>query len=228
MPDRWPCGRHQSLPERRDDALYFSHGFRHCLPGSDRHRPSGDVDVILAAPKGSGTTVRTNFLDGSGINSSFAVHQDYTGRAKERTLAWASPSAPATCSPPPLKKRSTVTSPANAACSWDVWPVSWKPSTTCCAKWPQPQRGLQRDGGRTDPEPDSVGGPKRHGLDVRQLQHHRPARCPGLGPPLPGCRGPVFDSFTKAWSPAKRPGGPWIATALRIIGNAGCGAGRHP
>ncbi|MDH4205083.1 MAG: ketol-acid reductoisomerase, partial [Desulfobacteraceae bacterium] len=46
-----------------------------------------DVDVILVAPKGSGRTVRTNFLDGSGINSSFAIFQDYTGRAKERTLA---------------------------------------------------------------------------------------------------------------------------------------------
>ena len=43
--------------------------------------------MILVAPKGSGTTVRTNFLDGSGINSSFAIHQDYTGRARERTMA---------------------------------------------------------------------------------------------------------------------------------------------
>jgi ketol-acid reductoisomerase len=45
------------------------------------------VDVILAAPKGSGRTVRTNFLAGSGINSSFAVHQDYTGKARERAIA---------------------------------------------------------------------------------------------------------------------------------------------
>jgi ketol-acid reductoisomerase len=45
------------------------------------------VDVIMVAPKGSGTSVRANFLDGSGINSSFAVYQDYTGRALERTLA---------------------------------------------------------------------------------------------------------------------------------------------
>jgi ketol-acid reductoisomerase len=45
------------------------------------------VDVILVAPKGSGTTVRTNFLDGSGINSSYAIFQDATGRARERTLA---------------------------------------------------------------------------------------------------------------------------------------------
>ena len=49
--------------------------------------PPKDVDVIMVAPKGSGTSVRRNFLDGSGINSSFAIHQDYTGRAKERTLA---------------------------------------------------------------------------------------------------------------------------------------------
>jgi ketol-acid reductoisomerase len=45
------------------------------------------VDVILAAPKGSGRNVRLNFLDGSGINSSFAIFQDFTGRARERTLA---------------------------------------------------------------------------------------------------------------------------------------------
>jgi ketol-acid reductoisomerase len=45
------------------------------------------VDVILVAPKGSGTSVRRNFLAGAGINSSYAVFQDYTGRATERTLA---------------------------------------------------------------------------------------------------------------------------------------------
>jgi ketol-acid reductoisomerase len=45
------------------------------------------VDVILVAPKGSGRNVRLNFLDGSGINSSYAVFQDYTGKAQERTRA---------------------------------------------------------------------------------------------------------------------------------------------
>jgi len=49
--------------------------------------PPDFVDVIMVAPKGSGTSVRRNFVDGSGINSSFAVHQDATGRAMERTLA---------------------------------------------------------------------------------------------------------------------------------------------
>lgn len=69
------------------DALYFSHGFGIVYKDQTGIIPPENVDVILAAPKGSGRTVRTNFLDGSGINSSFAVFQDYTGRAKERTLA---------------------------------------------------------------------------------------------------------------------------------------------
>jgi ketol-acid reductoisomerase len=49
--------------------------------------PPEDVDVIMVAPKGSGRTVRTNFIEGSGINSSYAVFQDFTGRAVERTIA---------------------------------------------------------------------------------------------------------------------------------------------
>ncbi len=69
------------------DALYFSHGFGIVYKDQTGIVPPADVDVILVAPKGSGTTVRTNFLDGSGINSSYAVFQDATGRAKDRTLA---------------------------------------------------------------------------------------------------------------------------------------------
>jgi ketol-acid reductoisomerase len=69
------------------DALYFSHGFSIVYCDQTGVIPPANVDVIMVAPKGSGTSVRANFLDGSGINSSFAVHQDYTGRAKERTLA---------------------------------------------------------------------------------------------------------------------------------------------
>jgi len=69
------------------DALYFSHGFSIVYKEQTGIIPPENVDVILAAPKGSGTTVRRNFLEGSGINSSYAIHQDYTGRAEERTLA---------------------------------------------------------------------------------------------------------------------------------------------
>jgi ketol-acid reductoisomerase len=69
------------------DALYFSHGFSVVYKEQTSVVPPDFVDVILVAPKGSGTSLRANFLAGSGINSSFAIHQDYTGRARERTLA---------------------------------------------------------------------------------------------------------------------------------------------
>ncbi|MBL7179358.1 MAG: ketol-acid reductoisomerase [Pseudomonadota bacterium] len=69
------------------DALCFSHGFSIVYKNQTDIVPPDNVDVVLVAPKGSGRTVRINFLAGSGINSSFAVHQDFTGRAKERTLA---------------------------------------------------------------------------------------------------------------------------------------------
>ncbi len=69
------------------DALYFSHGFSVVYSDQTGVIPPANVDVILVAPKGSGTSVRANFLAGSGINSSFAIEQDYTGRAYERTIA---------------------------------------------------------------------------------------------------------------------------------------------
>jgi ketol-acid reductoisomerase len=68
-------------------ALYFSHGFSIVYSDQTGVVPPADIDVILVAPKGSGTTVRRLFLEGRGINSSFAVHQDATGRARERCLA---------------------------------------------------------------------------------------------------------------------------------------------
>ena len=69
------------------DALYFSHGFSIAYKDQTGVVPQDDVDVILVAPKGSGTSVRRNFLSGAGINSSFAVAQDATGRASERAIA---------------------------------------------------------------------------------------------------------------------------------------------
>src|SRR5574340_116580 len=69
------------------DMLYFSHGFSITYKDQTGVIPPPHVDVALVAPKGSGRSVRANFLDGSGINASFAVQQDATGRALERTLA---------------------------------------------------------------------------------------------------------------------------------------------
>jgi ketol-acid reductoisomerase len=67
--------------------LYFSHGFSVVFKDDTKVVPPTDVDVILVAPKGSGRTVRTLFLEGRGINSSIAVWQDVTGKAKEKAVA---------------------------------------------------------------------------------------------------------------------------------------------
>jgi len=72
---------------KEGDALYFSHGFSIVYKEQTGVIPPANVDVLMVAPKGSGTSVRRNFLEGSGINSSFAVEQDATGRARERCLA---------------------------------------------------------------------------------------------------------------------------------------------
>jgi ketol-acid reductoisomerase len=69
------------------DALYFSHGFSITYSKKTGVVPPKNVDVIMVAPKGSGTSVRRNFLSGAGINSSFAVFQDATGHAEERCIA---------------------------------------------------------------------------------------------------------------------------------------------
>jgi len=72
---------------KEGDALYFSHGFGLVYRDQTGIVPPDNVDVIMVAPKGSGTSVRANFLAGAGINSSFAVHQDFTDRATERAIA---------------------------------------------------------------------------------------------------------------------------------------------
>ncbi len=68
-------------------ALYFSHGFGITYKERTGIVPPADVDVILVAPKGSGTSLRRMFLEGRGLNSSYAIFQDATGRAKERVIA---------------------------------------------------------------------------------------------------------------------------------------------
>ncbi len=80
----WPSLKECLKP---GDALYFSHGFSIVYKEQTGVVPPPEVDVILVAPKGSGRSVRANFLARSGINSSYAIYQDATGRARERTLA---------------------------------------------------------------------------------------------------------------------------------------------
>tara|TARA_R110002096_G_scaffold435224_3_gene659823 strand:- start:5971 stop:7017 length:1047 start_codon:yes stop_codon:yes gene_type:complete len=68
-------------------ALYFSHGFGITYKERTSIVPPADVDVILVAPKGSGTSLRRMFLEGRGLNSSFAIFQDATGKAYDRVVA---------------------------------------------------------------------------------------------------------------------------------------------
>ena len=72
---------------KEGNALYFSHGFSITFKDQTGVIPPDNIDVILVAPKGSGTSVRRNFLAGAVINSSYAICQDYTGKPEERTLA---------------------------------------------------------------------------------------------------------------------------------------------
>jgi ketol-acid reductoisomerase len=67
--------------------LYFSHGFGVTYASRTKIIPPHNIDVILVAPKGSGTSVRRLFLEGKGINSSYAVYLDYTGKAKDKAIA---------------------------------------------------------------------------------------------------------------------------------------------
>lgn len=68
-------------------ALYFSHGFGVTYSEKTGIVPPKDIDVILVAPKGSGTSLRNMFVEGKGLNSSYAIYQDATGRAKERVIS---------------------------------------------------------------------------------------------------------------------------------------------
>jgi ketol-acid reductoisomerase len=80
----WPTVKKHLTPGK---ALYFSHGFGITYNDQTGIVPPPDVDVFLVAPKGSGTSLRRMFLQGRGLNSSYAIHQDATGRAFERVVA---------------------------------------------------------------------------------------------------------------------------------------------
>ena len=67
--------------------LYFSHGFGITYKEQTNIIPPSDIDVILVARKGSGTSLRRLFVEGNGLNSSFAIYQDHTGNARNNVIA---------------------------------------------------------------------------------------------------------------------------------------------
>ncbi len=80
----WPTVKANLTPGK---SLYFSHGFGVTYKDQTGIVPPADVDVYLVAPKGSGTSLRRLFVEGKGLNSSFAVFQDATGKAREKCIA---------------------------------------------------------------------------------------------------------------------------------------------
>ncbi len=80
----WPTVKKHLTPGK---ALYFSHGFGVTYKDQTGIVPPKDVDVILVAPKGSGTSLRRLFVEGQGLNSSYAIFQDATGKAFDRVIA---------------------------------------------------------------------------------------------------------------------------------------------
>ncbi|MBT30767.1 MAG: ketol-acid reductoisomerase [Thalassobius sp.] len=80
----WPTVKKHLTPGK---ALYFSHGFGITYKDRTGIVPPADVDVILVAPKGSGTSLRRMFLEGRGLNSSYAIFQDATGKAEEKVIS---------------------------------------------------------------------------------------------------------------------------------------------
>ena len=82
----WPSVKNNLV---EGDTLYFSHGFGIVFHSDTNIIPPKNVNVVLVAPKGSGLTVRNHFLEGRGINSSYAVFQDYDGSAKEIAISTA-------------------------------------------------------------------------------------------------------------------------------------------
>ena len=88
------AGQIQAWPDVKKNlsegnTLYFSHGFGVVFHADTNIIPPQDINVVLVAPKGSGLTVRNHFLEGRGINSSYAIHQDYDGSAKQIAIATA-------------------------------------------------------------------------------------------------------------------------------------------
>ena len=80
----WPTVKQALVPGK---SLYFSHGFGVTYKEQTGIVPPADVDVFLVAPKGSGTSLRRLFVEGKGLNSSFAVYQDASGNARTKCIA---------------------------------------------------------------------------------------------------------------------------------------------
>ena len=158
----WPQIKQYLTPGK---ALYFSHGFGITYKERTNIIPPADIDVIMVAPKGSGTSLRTMFLEGRGLNSSYAVYQDATGRATDRTLAFGIGIGSGYLFETTFKRE--VYSDLTGERGSLMGAIQGLLLT-----WTHAQRSFQRDSRGTDPVADASLRQERHGLDVRQLLYH--------------------------------------------------------
>ena len=175
----WPTIQKHLTPGK---ALYFSHGFGITYKDRTGIIPPADVDVILIAPKGSGTSLRRMFLQGRGLNSSYAIFQDATGKAWDRVIALGIGVGSGYLFETTFQREvySDLTgSDPGHFCS----PVRHFTRTR-----PHPFGSLQRNRRGTDPKSDAFNCRKRYGLDVCQLLDDSTTGSTRLVEEIPGCR----------------------------------------
>ncbi len=71
---------------KKGATLAFAHGFN---VHYGQIVPRADIDVVMIAPKGPGHLVRSTYVQGGGVPSLIAVHQDSSGRARDLALSYA-------------------------------------------------------------------------------------------------------------------------------------------
>ena len=200
----WPF--HRKTPHAGQGALLLAR-LRHHLQGAHGYRAPADVDVILIAPKGSGTSLRRMFLQGRGLNSSYAVFQDATGRAFERVVALGIGVGSGYLFETDFKREvySDLTGERGTLMG-AIQGIFAAQYDTLRANGHTPLGGLQRNGRGADAVAHAAGRRERHGLDVRQLLDHGPARRAGLVEEVPRRHETrLRRAVPRRWPPATRP-----------------------
>ena len=176
--EQWPLVKKHL---KKGQALYFSHGFSIVFKDQTNVIPPSDVDVVLVAPKGSGRTVRSNYLAGSGINASFAVYHDATGHARERAIACGIAIGSGYLFPTTFEQEVISDLTGERGVLMGAIAGIMKAQYDCTSKnGTHAKRSIQRNGGRSDAEFIPARWSPRYGLDVRGVQYDSAARRPRL------------------------------------------------
>ncbi len=169
-------------------ALYFSHGFGITFNEQTGIIPPNDVDVFLVAPKGSGTSLRRMFLQGRGLNSSYAIFQDATGKAKDRVIALGIAVGSGYLFETDFKKEvySDLTGERGTLMG-AIQGIFAAQYQVLRDKGHSPSEAFNETVEELTQSLMPLGSRKWDGLDVCQLQHHCTARRTGLVEKIPRC-----------------------------------------